>query len=700
MKFSLLPYVTLLFIVGLACNLGPRPQAAQEAPRREVLTALVAPSDTVQQFGFADSVHITIPADFLDEPQELRVVELQGLAPLADGVEMYAAFGVSLGKLKELPGVIEIALAYDPSLIPAGVAPERALGALHRAAEDETWTQVTRHINAATNQVIIETTHLSDFALTTLPEVEDRSPMARLSPVYYLPSSAYTADLEQIEMIFEQFAAQGEPGDAAVQAGWDAAVDTFSILGAVGTFSQEALGLDSLDRLNSGMGELGLGLAIVQLALQMDSDEPAPAVLNFSKSLGYYALGKWGVSAMKIASVGVFMIDYSLGKFAAEAISGREEMYLRAYERYYQNPPLTPFSKRRSAVDWYWTLHEISATSSNSEQVEQRVAHELEQYVTAFWRDPDGMTFAFAELGQGFSYSGGSNPALERRISDNHKAQLVNEYLQAVFQRLARQLRAERVQDLLNNEMQQIVQQMNEVYTVRVNVLAEDVAATGLVKGLPVKVLVNDNQALWAGETNESGEWQMQFTLLGYLLAGAPQTVRLYGLGPDGDGFRDAELTLISPDMPAQVSFYLDEASPDWIVGVWRVHLTNQVQGHSRWAPDCCPTCTTHCDEDISYVGDRVGQWEFVATSEGILFEGNNYHAIVADGTLTLQVIPRASSHATTNREERLVLNFTGVFDGPNSFSGSYLREASWVTDYGQGHTLLLSYDFKAERQR
>ncbi len=505
-----------------------------------LISTIVQPSSEPQYFSAGNTIGITIPENMLNEPVYLNVTQLGGNTY---EVPVENPFYISLGSLKDLPGVLEIEIPYDPVAIPVGVSAEEFYGALYLNSLENRWDQVFYEINSDKKTVTIQTTHLSTFSKAKRINSDPNSPMALTDNTFFLPSSAYNVYPDKIEKILSEMGANGEPGDEAIKEGWNKGSEMFNVIGTAFTFAEEVLEMGILSDINTAMGEFGLGLAFVQLAMEMREGKPQSAVLNLSKNMSNYAIGKWGTSAMKIASVGVFMIDYSINAFATAAIEQREQMYVDAYNLYYQNssiPTLQDFQKR-SAVDWFNAFYSIASKAKTSEEVERLIAEEIDKYVSAFWKDTSGMTFAFSQIAPGFTYLGGSNAALEKKISDNHKADLVDNYLQAVFLKLANKIWIERAENLMNNEAKRIAELLNTEYLINIDVL-RNFGET--IAGLTVEIETANNKELWQGITDSNGEWSMKCTLLGFLRAMPSGKVSISSLG-EGLNYTQ-ELTMLS----------------------------------------------------------------------------------------------------------------------------------------------------------
>ncbi|OPL15005.1 MAG: hypothetical protein AVO34_00370 [Firmicutes bacterium ML8_F2] len=605
----------LLFIVVTFLDL---PFLSFGGRDKVLISTTVEPSEEEQIFGREGSVMVKIPGDMLEEPTDLNVTFLGDYETRPADAELEEVYKITLGDYQELPGVLEIEMPYELSDIPQGESAEYYYGALYYNEESGTWDQVVHDLDPAKNVLTLYTYHLTDFAKVKRSSSDPDSPMAMVSRPIFLPASVYSLETDEVAELLSEMGSGGTPGDGAVKMGWDSATEMFGIIGTGSTFLEEVLAVSTLNSINSAMGEMGLGLAFVNLAINLDQDNTAPAVLGFTKDLGNYALGKWGTSAMKIASVGVFAIDYSLNKFATTAIAGREQMYVDAYKKYYyRNSKYStlPGFKVKNNVGWYKTFYWITKDSSSPAEAEKKIAEAIDSYVYAFWNDPQGMSFVFGDMGQGFSYSGGDNPPLEKSIAENHKAELVNS-LQPVFRRLARQIRYERTESFYNNEARRITRMLNSVYKIRVRVVVpeemEESEAPIKIEELPVAIDMGRNQDLWSGFTDEDGIWEMQCTLLGLMNAEPSGKVVLSGLGPDGEDEMEVDLKL--PDPGGVVEVVFDMEAPE-LAGRWE---GNWMLTYSAFLEMDSPNPSPEAEEAVDGCEENLGEAMFQMMIEAI----------------------------------------------------------------------------------
>ncbi|MCD4775409.1 MAG: hypothetical protein K8S15_05075 [Candidatus Aegiribacteria sp.] len=89
---------------------------------------------------------------------------------------------------------------------------------------------------------------------------------------------------------------------------------------SAGTFTEEVLGANFCRIFNSKSGEIGVMFALMKYSYEIfHGDDDANARLNLSGNLLQYSLGRWGWQGVKIANIGIFLINYSLTEFAERA---------------------------------------------------------------------------------------------------------------------------------------------------------------------------------------------------------------------------------------------------------------------------------------------------------------------------------------------------------------------------------------------
>ncbi|MCK5833696.1 hypothetical protein KAH81_08505 [bacterium] len=98
---------------------------------------------------------------------------------------------------------------------------------------------------------------------------------------------------------------------------------------------------------SSGMGTIldgvGIGVILIQLSFDIANGDKKGAFFNLVKNTTFWSINKWGSSALKVAGVGIILIDYTLNTFAA-GIHGQ-------YNEYWYIKLRTEMYKMKNA-DW------------------------------------------------------------------------------------------------------------------------------------------------------------------------------------------------------------------------------------------------------------------------------------------------------------------------------------------------------------
>lgn len=367
--------------------------------------------------------------------------------------------------------------------------------------------------------------------------------MAQVPEFNRPPDAIYDSFTDQAAQIALEAAERGgRPGPSAVVAGYDAARDVLGDIGAVLGFAEDGLNLSGVSNINSTMGNLGLVIALAQFAREYNTDNPAPAVIALSNSLLGSAVGKYGTTAMKVSLFGVHIISRALSTFGQTAVSGRQDLYTRVYRTYYSRD----MRFHRTSVDWYNILYGIVTDAESPAEAQERFERNLDAYVNQIWNDTDGMSEAFdivltryeeqrgTQAGLAYrTFLAGLSEPMRKEISDQFRWQLSHQ-LKPVIERVQQQLFRDQQREAMRL-LNQLVSELNQVYTLRVRVL--EVHPSGRrtpLSGAAIHIPVEQQPARWQGRTDGNGVWTFQCTTIGALSAGASTSLVLERIGPDG----------------------------------------------------------------------------------------------------------------------------------------------------------------------
>lgn len=538
----------------------PSPRVAPPAPvrtsSRAPLAAAITGGAVALAAGAALGVYVwaTRPAhrETLTPSDEDRVVAYEGLKVHVPGgaLPKERTLGLSPNKRpKDAPADVlspwEVSLDGEadapiglevPIQLPRG-ARRVDLGGVTWDPAAKRWRPLESEVDPKTGALTLYTSHFSFFAARVAPPLVPHPTLRVDADDVRFPAGVELADKDLAARLVKQ-AADGKP-DPVTVAGWNAFSEWFNLSQNVGTFGEQALMVESLEPLNKLANNAGLLFAGIQLAVDLMSGDTKAATFNGVKNATYWNVSALGSGALQLAFVGVFAIDYSLNKFATEAISSRYEIYDRAYHKYYAT------EKKRSGKEWRRLIQAEIARGGPPKAVEGRLVAMLDEHCGDFWKDETRVAHYFGQVSSNpWTGLGGLSQDVRDQISRSYKAELLSGTLAPVI--AAVELAETRKQrEKLWQTLKAMAAALNEEYPLRVVVKGPKPA----VKDLEVKVVVpKDEQPKWLGRTNDKGEWTMQFTGWGWLSSGRPRTVRLV-MPTDGGPPReiDAPMKLVKP---------------------------------------------------------------------------------------------------------------------------------------------------------
>jgi len=291
----------------------------------------------------------------------------------------------------------------------------------------------------------------------------------------------------------------------ATEAGWGAFSVNFGVQGAAFTVLEECLSAAFLNNVNSICGEIGGGMVILQLIIDLSKGDFAAANINFGKGAVGYAIGKWGTKAMKLGMVGATAVELYLTTVANTVNQIHDDFYYNALRKHYYKG-----EGKRTLGEW----DRIFKAANDGEGVNttEEVLKIVDGYVEEFW-DPD--TF-YAIIGDK-DFTGGLHtrdvsPRLtehKKHFKDYVKSVVIMPYLQSYFKRkYDQQVQAE--MDKIRRNYGSFRKILNQEYTVkgRVEGPASD------IKNLAVSI-----PDFLDTVTNDEGHFMFRFTLLSLINA-------------------------------------------------------------------------------------------------------------------------------------------------------------------------------------
>ncbi|MEL1135029.1 hypothetical protein AAC978_07575 [Desulfitobacterium sp. THU1] len=560
-----------LLIVGLifspltGCSKPSKPTNELTEQKPGELTNMLTKENT--RVG-SDTLALDMGEFPLAQDAQCEIVPVENPSPL-EGVEM-KAYSFEISTDEELLSVMRLTLPYDESML-AGQSPEGSVCAAYFNEDTDQWEPVPFSIDEQTKTVTIYTDHLSIYGCFEVNNENTRKAYA----AYAIPAFAKSKmkGLNADAVITNSVQNGGNPDSSAVEAGLSVLDLSLAISGAgletaghiTGALGSGGAGSSSLlGDINERLGDLGLLCSIAQVSYGMynvyNGDQKAifPCYANALKTGIGYTAGKLGARLYSLASLGTLVIELSLNEFAETAWTGRQDIYEKAYSLYYESP-----SAKRDARAWAALFISAKEGATTPEKYRLRVEGLVQRYADQFWQDELEVA-AYQEEAQkhGFTGGGGLNETMKQDISNRYRDELFRTVIQDAFKLIAEKeaMSAERA---LLKELNAIKKELNKTCTVELidTTVSGDKPTSGLagsVVYIDVPDTVTDADS-WSVTLDSEGRGKITFTVLGFLMAGAPRELKLYEAGSSQSAAPDMTL----PFMAAYPTTVVELSSPD-----------------------------------------------------------------------------------------------------------------------------------------
>lgn len=508
-----------------------------------------------------------------------------GNPPALEGAEI-DAYSFEVDTEEEVLSVMALTLPYDDKALKGQSAEGNIAAAYYNEATSQ-WEPVAFEINEDQKTVTIYTDHLSVYGCFEVTDPNTKAAYAAYAIPIFATSKLMSSDANAI--ITTAANNGGTPGQDAIDAGLtvldgvlslsSAGVETTShiagLLGSGGGAAANSL----LDDIGERLGTLGLLCSVAQVSSGMysiyngNTDAIFPCYANALKgSIGYTA-GKMGAKLFSLAFLGVLAIEYSINSFATEALSGRKDIYQKAYALYYESP-----GAKRNAREWANILLKAREGAASTDKYKLRVEGLVDRYANEFWKD-ESVVAEYQSLaqGQGFTGGGGLNERIKEEISRDYKITLYKGILQEAFKLIA-QKDAMNAEKAVLNELNAIKKELNKMCTLEffdstVNDKKPDSKYAGGKAALVLPDTVQDKDS-WSVELGKGGEGRIQFTLLGYLMAGAPKEIELYEKGAEESDEPEKSIMFELKDINTKIDVGVEQIPLSELVGKYKGTLT------------------------------------------------------------------------------------------------------------------------------
>jgi hypothetical protein len=534
----------------------------------------------------------------LDDEEELTITKL----PVEENKEeeyKIEAYDFKLGEMTEFSDFITLRIPYDTSYCEEGQDPVKCVGAKYKNEATGEWEDVLFEVDAATNEIIIYTDHLSTFGVFYVKNEGQRN--ARITNVY---SEIANIDQQQaLKTLREYVAGGGADGQEAatlaaqVLAGYNGFLgDAASVAGDTGfvtdftgtVLNMASLGSPTFDTAlaNSAykkMNKLGKVAAAVKIGAVMLSTEKTDAdTLGLYKDTAMLALSYAESAAWGLASSGLFLFDYTITALFEKGMTMKmdkiDEVYVFFNDQYISRDRNYAW-KARSLKDWRQVLIDIAEANPSPDDAKAAIEAEIERYARVFWSLNDEQ---MAEVIENLKEK---NSAGKVRIPTPTKVEietLVRGYKAHLYDRLYPVTKSVSVYMQRKAEAQylkaleEVGKFFNQVITF--NIEEDDPKGEkSKYDGYTMRFAPLSQNAVkesWSSTIKGASGASIKFTLLGYLQAGCPKELQLFKPGDDPDNDKPA-LTLGFKLSAPVTKVTIGGLSIDEIIGTYDVVLSN-----------------------------------------------------------------------------------------------------------------------------
>lgn len=460
-----------------------------------------------------------------------------------------------LDGVEKFDGVMELVI---PLQMAAGEQP----GAAWLNEETGVWEPVSFRYDQESKAVVIATDHLSKYGVFSVTNEGTRRARVEFLGLWG------TGQEEDYLAAVNEYASNGAPSTECLDVGASAAGDALQLGGDfLGNMGQSAgylaYGDDVLSTLGDHLGNLGLLVSVVQISSNIYNGKTHSAVVGSMKTAFTYvmnkAASKLSSAVMSASMASVAIVDYSINKFATEAVEGRASLYRDAYGIYYQKKE----DGYKSSADWFKVLYPIfNNTSLTEEQLKAEIDRIVTDHCNEFWTGANklGIDYYVSEAREKFKWTAGGaglNDEIRQNVSDERRFILYDQILPGVFQQIALKIN-------LENE-----RKLREEYTALSNYLNKSISFNvtdpkkQYAKHIARFAPLNEKAELdnWTGKFKDDGSLSTSFTLYGHMASGAPNTLEIYE--PDADLEKDEPIRVVEFKVtPPAIDIVLGEEIP------------------------------------------------------------------------------------------------------------------------------------------
>lgn len=508
-----------------------------------------------------DGITVDVGDYVLDGEAELTVTKQPVEEHKKEGYQI-EAYDISLGDMHELDDFITIRIPYDTGFCEEGQDPARCVGAKYKNETTGEWEDVLFEVDAAANELVIYTDHLSTYGVFYVENEGKRN--AYITDVY---GSGFYIDKSTAIGFAEKIAAD-DPSimTELAQFGIDMCSDffdysdrldnaiTMATVGDVpGWLSTEIQGTNLT--LFSAIGYVSTCKSLMEVAIKdsVGGGADTGAVLNLIRDVSSKVTTYWadvftsvGSGALSVGMGGVLIIDKMLTGFAEEAAATKLEDIEYVYHHF--NEGFSGFGhKPMTAKDWRARAIEVINKYPNDPEI---AINALESGFRAY-----ASKFFDLTVEQQNEVAADTPIVTVKRIPNFTAAerdQMIERYIAHLKTNVMPAVLRSVENYMVKKVAQQQLEALNEVkdyYNTKINITITEKLPEGAESaciGYKFRFAPLDDTAVvdnWTG-TWQGPPLQGSATLLGFMMAGYPHTVEFFP--PDAD-MQTAEPEFVVP---------------------------------------------------------------------------------------------------------------------------------------------------------
>lgn len=467
-----------------------------------IASYLVNPNDSTEiLISHGDELTLKIPPGGIKQVDSLYVYSVENMEYPDFVAKVVKVYDFSFRDTRKFDELVEVSVSYSQLETDESVNSNQDIYALHYNETSGEWEDLLTFIDTDKKKISFFTNHFSPIGTFSSERFKGglmmkiRS-MKRPSTLNSIP------DIATSDKILEKFSNFSVPAENAYRSGMDMVSESFGLASEFTGFTEEVAGLPIFNKFNSYAGELGVMFALYQFSTELYDGKDEEAKLNLSKNLLTYSLGKWGWQGLRIANIGIFMIDYSLTKFGSSIHQKADEYW----ELQYNNFNASENQYRKDVGKWKEFIVKCYDDKANFKDA---IDAEIQRYLREFSNDP----------------AVGLMPEIYEAPLMAKEKKRVYDILYLAIDEAHMEITKIRQKEIVDQFIL-LKDQLNSTPQIRIAVYGEE-AGSKAVRGLPVRIRVDKDQHLWQGYTDNSGQLTINFTWLSYLFYGKPVVAEL-----------------------------------------------------------------------------------------------------------------------------------------------------------------------------